>query len=102
MVAFEQCFSAVGQPITDDSKAHQPGLDMRKGWATPLLSAGNQRVASERLYHHLRERCRTGFRHLHDLERLIVFDRQRSALEQLAVGSIWSWAASQVSTTRLT
>lgn len=32
----------------------------------------------------LLERCRTGFRHVQDLERLIVFDRQRSALEQLA------------------
>jgi hypothetical protein len=52
--------------------------------ATPLLSAGNQRVAPERLFHHLLERCRTGFRHVPDLERLIVFDRQRSALEQLA------------------
>jgi hypothetical protein len=35
--------------------------------ATPLLSAGNQRVAPERLFPHLLERCRTGFRHVPDL-----------------------------------
>ena len=50
MAALEQCFSAVGQPITDDSKAHQPRLGTREGWATPVLSAGNQRVAPERLF----------------------------------------------------
>ena len=52
--------------------------------ATPLLSAGNQGVEPERLFPALLDRCRDGFRHVPDLERLILFDRQRPALEQLA------------------
>jgi hypothetical protein len=52
--------------------------------ATPLLSAGNQKVAPERLFPALLERCRSGFRHIPDLERLIVFDRQQAPLEALA------------------
>lgn len=52
--------------------------------ATPLLAAGNQQVAPERLFPALLERCRTGFRHVPDLERLIVFDRQQAPLEDLA------------------
>lgn len=52
--------------------------------ATPLLSAGNQAVAPERLFPDLLSCCRSGFRHVPDLERLIVFDRQRKPLELLA------------------
>lgn len=52
--------------------------------ATPLLAAGNQQVAPERLFPALLERCRSGFRHVPDLERLIVFDRQQAPLEDLA------------------
>lgn len=52
--------------------------------ATPLLAAGNQQVAPERLFPALLERCRSGFRHVPDLERLIVFDRQHAPLEDLA------------------
>ncbi len=52
--------------------------------AVPLLSAGNQGIAPERLFPALLERCRDGFRHVPDLERLIVFDRQRQPLEALA------------------
>ena len=52
--------------------------------ALPLLSAGNQGIAPARLFPDLLERCRDGFRHVPDLERLIVFDRQRQALDDLA------------------
>ena len=52
--------------------------------AVPLLSAGNQGIAPERLFPALLERCRDGFRHVPDLERLIVFDRQQAPLEALA------------------
>ena len=52
--------------------------------ATPLLSAGNQAVAPERLFPDLLSCCRNGFRHVPDLERLIVFDRQREPLDLLA------------------
>lgn len=52
--------------------------------ATPLLSAGNQKVAPDRLFPALVARCRSGFRHIPDLERLIVFDRQQAPLEDLA------------------
>jgi len=52
--------------------------------ATPLLSAGNQGVQPQRLFPALIERCRDGFRHVPDLERLVLFDRQRAPLEQLA------------------
>jgi hypothetical protein len=52
--------------------------------ATPLLAAGNQKVAPERLFPALLENCRSGFRHVPDLERMIVFDRQQAPLEQLA------------------
>jgi hypothetical protein len=52
--------------------------------AAPLLSAGNQGIAPDRLFPALLERCRDGFRHVPDLERLIVFDRQRQPLEELA------------------
>lgn len=52
--------------------------------AVPLLSAGNQGIAPERLFPALLERCRDGFRHVPDLERLIVFDRQQAALAALA------------------
>jgi len=52
--------------------------------AAPLLSAGNQGVAPDRLFPDLLERCRDGFRHVPDLERLIVFDRQKAPLDALA------------------
>jgi hypothetical protein len=52
--------------------------------AVPLLSAGNQGIAPARLFPDLLERCRDGFRHVPDLDRLIVFDRQLQALDQLA------------------
>ena len=52
--------------------------------AVPLLSAGNQGIAAERLFPALLERCRDGFRHVPDLERLIIFDRQQAPLEALA------------------
>jgi hypothetical protein len=52
--------------------------------ATPLLSAGNQAVAPERLFPDLLSCCRSGFRHVPDLERLIVFDRRQKPLELLA------------------
>jgi len=52
--------------------------------ASPLLSAGNQAVAPERLFPDLLSCCRSGFRHVPDLERLIVFDRQREYLDLLA------------------
>lgn len=52
--------------------------------ATPLLSAGNQGVAPERLFPDLLSFCRSGFRHVPDLERLILFDRRRDPLELLA------------------
>lgn len=52
--------------------------------ATPLLSAGNQGVAPERLFPDLLSCCRSGFRHVPDLERLIVFDRRREPLDLLA------------------
>lgn len=52
--------------------------------ATPLLAAGNQQVAPERLFPALLGCCRNGFRHVPDLERLIVFDRQQAPLEELA------------------
>ena len=52
--------------------------------ATPLLSAGNQAVAAERLFPDLLSCCRNGFRHVPDLERLIVFDRRRDPLDLLA------------------
>lgn len=52
--------------------------------ATPLLSAGNQGVAADRLFPDLLNCCRNGFRHLPDLERLLLFDRRRDPLEQLA------------------
>lgn len=50
----------------------------------PLLSAGNQGVDPQRLFPDLLDRCRDGFRHVPDLDRLIVFDRQAQALELLA------------------
>ena len=52
--------------------------------ATPLLSAGNQGVAPERLFPDLLSFCRSGFRHVPDLERLILFDRRRDPLDLLA------------------
>ena len=52
--------------------------------ASPLLSAGNQAVAPERLFPDLLSCCRSGFRHVPDLERLIVFDRRREPLDLLA------------------
>ncbi len=52
--------------------------------ATPLLSAGNQGVQPQRLFPALLERCRDGFRHVPDLERMVIFDRQRQPLQQLA------------------
>jgi len=52
--------------------------------ATPLLSAGNQQVAPRRLFPALLASCRSGFRHVPDLERLIVFDRQQEPLQWLA------------------
>ena len=52
--------------------------------ATPLLSAGNQAVAPERLFPDLLASCRSGFRHVPDLERLILFDRRHEPLELLA------------------
>lgn len=52
--------------------------------ATPLLSGGNQAVAAERLFPDLLSCCRNGFRHVPDLERLLVFDRRRDPLEKLA------------------
>ncbi len=52
--------------------------------AAPLLSAGNQGIAAETLFPALLARCRDGFRHVPDLERLIIFDRQQQALEALA------------------
>ena len=52
--------------------------------ATPLLAAGNQAIAPERLFPDLLTSCRNGFRHVPELNRLIVFDRQREPLEQLA------------------
>ncbi len=52
--------------------------------ATPLLSAGNQGVQPQRLFPALLARCRDGFRHVPDLERMVLFDRQRQPLEQLA------------------
>lgn len=53
--------------------------------ATPLLSAGNQGIAAKRLFPALLNSCRNGFRHVPDLERLIVFDRRREALNDLAL-----------------
>jgi hypothetical protein len=52
--------------------------------ATPLLSAGNQNVTPDRLFPDLLTSCRNGFRHVPDLEQLIVFDRQQGPLEELA------------------
>jgi hypothetical protein len=52
--------------------------------ASPLLSAGIQAVAPERLFPDLLAFCRSGFRHVPDLERLILFDRRRDLLELLA------------------
>ncbi len=52
--------------------------------ATPLLSAGNQQINPERLFPSLLTTCRSGFRYLPDLERLIVFDRQQEPLQLLA------------------
>lgn len=52
--------------------------------ATPLLSAGNQGIVPERLFPDLLSFCRNGFRHVPDLERLILFDRRRDALQLLA------------------
>jgi hypothetical protein len=52
--------------------------------ASPLLSAGHQAVAPERLFPDLLASCRSGFRHVPDLERLILFDRRRDYLDLLA------------------
>lgn len=52
--------------------------------ASALLSAGNQAVAPERLFPDLLACCRSGFRHVPDLERLILFDRRQEPLELLA------------------
>ena len=48
------------------------------------MSAGNQGIAPERVFPALLDRCRDGFRHVPDLERLIIFDRQQAPLEALA------------------
>jgi hypothetical protein len=52
--------------------------------ATPLLATGNQGIAPQLLFPALLERCRDGFRHIPDLERLVLFDRELGPLEQLA------------------
>jgi hypothetical protein len=52
--------------------------------ATPLLGAGQQRLDPEELFPELLSLCRGGFRHVPDLQRLIVFDRQIAPLQQLA------------------
>jgi Domain of unknown function (DUF4145) len=52
--------------------------------AAPLLGAGNQKVAPERLFPDLLSSCRSGFRHVPDLERLIIFDQQGEPLQELA------------------
>lgn len=52
--------------------------------ATPLLSAGNQGIRPKQLFPDLLMRCRDGFRHVPDLQRLIVFDRKKTALQSLA------------------
>jgi len=52
--------------------------------ATPLLGAGHQSVDPDRLFPSLLNSCRSGFRHVPDLERLILFDRQHAALADLA------------------
>jgi hypothetical protein len=52
--------------------------------ASPLLSAGNHGVAPERLIPALMERCRDRLRHLPDLERLVIFDRNYKAAKLLA------------------
>lgn len=72
-------------PSTLHASSHLPlqGIECRVV-ATPLFGAGDQRVAPERLFPSLLSLCRGGFRHVPDLERLIVFDRQQKAMEELA------------------
>lgn len=75
-LAFRQLFSLLAVlPLHD---IHCPVV------ATPLLSGGNQGIAAEQLFPDLLRCCRNGFRHLPDLERLLIFDRRREPLEQLA------------------
>lgn len=52
--------------------------------ASPLLSARNQSLTPEEVFPDLLACCRNGFRHVPDLERLILFDRRRDPLELLA------------------
>ena len=52
--------------------------------ASPLLSAGNHGIAPARLMPALTERCRDRLRHLPDLERLVIFDRNKEAARLLA------------------
>lgn len=53
--------------------------------ASPLLSAGNHGVDVENLIPALMSRCRDRLRHLPDLERLVIFDRNREGLSKLAL-----------------
>lgn len=52
--------------------------------ASPLLSAGNHGVDPESLFPALLARCRDRLRHLPDLERLVIFDRNQEAIRRLA------------------
>ena len=52
--------------------------------ATPLLGAGQQQVHPTRLLPAFLESCRNGFRHVPDLERLVLFDRKQEVLEAIA------------------
>ena len=52
--------------------------------ASPLLSAGNHGVDPQRLIPTLMERCRDRLRHLPDLERLVIFDRNYEAAKLIA------------------
>ena len=52
--------------------------------ATPLLGAGQQKVHPHQLFPSFLESCRNGFRHVPDLERLVLFDRQQAPLEAIA------------------
>ena len=52
--------------------------------ASPLLSAGNHGIDPQRVFPSLMARCRDRLRHLPDLERLVIFDRNREAIKRLA------------------
>lgn len=59
------------------------GVDCRVV-ATPLLGPDSPDSVARRVFPDLLRACRNGFRHVPDLERLIVFDSKRDHLERLA------------------